>query len=162
MRLIRDITATIGNAVNYYFARLGRPEEQVPQPLHDPFKDCDIPRSPPPSVKKPRRQLQESELPPSFITNVRYGHRINDSGLYPRLQLLYREFVSRVEEAKAGGRQFPIQEELDMWYKYLYPVSEPENVRYLNYYEDMPPPRKVEEVELRAGWVDIPLYADDE
>lgn len=96
------------------------------------------------------------------MTKVRYGHRINDKDLYPELRLLYREFVRRVEEDEAGGRQFSYQEELDMWYNYFYPISQAKIVRYLNYYEDMPPPRKVEEPELRDGWVDVPLYADDE
>lgn len=156
------ITGFGGILLNYHFTQLGRPEEQIPQLLHDPFRDCVVLSSPPPNIRMPRKQLKSSELPPDFMTNVRYGHRINDKDLYPELRLLYHEFVRRAEEDEAGGRQFSYQEELDMWYNYLYPISEAKNIRYLNYYEDMPPPRKVEEEELQDGWIDVPLYAADE
>ncbi|KAJ3990036.1 hypothetical protein F5890DRAFT_874025 [Lentinula detonsa] len=71
--------AAAGNVVTFYFTKIGRPADQVPQPLHDPFTDCNI--------------------------------------------------------------------SLKHW-----------SPKHTLFYEDMPPPPKVQPAELEEGWVDVPLY----
>ncbi|KIK63878.1 hypothetical protein GYMLUDRAFT_71997 [Collybiopsis luxurians FD-317 M1] len=152
--------AAAGIPASHFYGKLGRPEEQKPQPLHDPFQDCNIPKIPPPAKK--RRCDPEREHP--FLRNIRYGERISEKDLrsyYPPLCLLYHEIVKRVEEAQAGGRPFSIEEEYDLWYERVHGSSRQQASSYSNYYLDMPPPRKVEAAELEDGWIDVPLYAAD-
>ncbi|KAJ3849954.1 hypothetical protein EV368DRAFT_67000 [Lentinula lateritia] len=73
------LSAAAGNVATFYFTRIGRPVDQAPQPLHDPFTDFNIP--------------------------------------------------------------------LKHW-----------NPKVTVFYEDMPPPQKVQPAELGEGWVDVPLY----
>ncbi|KAJ3877502.1 hypothetical protein F5051DRAFT_453040 [Lentinula edodes] len=73
------LSAAAGNVATFHFTRIGRPVDQVPQPLHDPFTDFNIP--------------------------------------------------------------------LKHW-----------NPKVTVFYEDMPPPQKVQPAEVGEGWVDVPLY----
>ncbi|KAJ4488232.1 hypothetical protein J3R30DRAFT_3695981 [Lentinula aciculospora] len=71
--------AVAGNVTTFYYSKIERPVDQVPEPLHDPFTDYNIP--------------------------------------------------------------------LKHW-----------NPKYTVFYEDLPPPPKVQSEDLRNGWVDVPLY----